>query len=139
MTAVLFNARALPAGSFIPSTPVFIHANRLTLDFTVVVAGGATQVQFFLEYASADPNALNTPWFREVAEIVGAGGVVAMPKIVRSFQENGGANLATGVHNMSMQFDRHYAFARLQAGIVGGGGTALMTAVDPFGSQPVSP
>lgn len=135
MTVSLLQNVLLPVGSFVASNPVLIKGERLVLDFAIVVAGGATGVQYFLEFAQADPNAATTNWFREAAEEDQNNGVVQMSKVIRTFKENGGANLAIGTHRITSTFVREHKFARLQAGVAAGGGTAVMN-VDELNGLP---
>lgn len=135
MSVSLFTGFNLVAGTFSPSKPLIIQKGALTIDFTIVVATGATSVRWFPEFlgADADPNAAASAWFREVAEEDVGSGVVNMPKTIRIFQENGGAALAIGTHTLTVQLLRNHGFARIQAEIVAGGGTALMTAIERNG------
>ena len=136
---VLLNAVNLPGNAFVASQPVMLERDWLTIDFTIVVATGVTQVQFFPEFTGENPNAVATAWFRQVVSDDGAGGLVNMAKTVNVFQENNGNNLAVGTHLLSVQLLVRHMFARIQAGIVSGGGTAVMSAVARFGSQPITP
>lgn len=133
MSVVLFNARALVAGTFNPSAPVLLQGDHLVIDFTLVIGTAATQVRWYIEYAEDDPNSANTLWFRELAEEDNGGGQVDMPIVIRSFRDNGGANLPAATYQVSVQFVRKHKFARLQAEIVAGGGTCTMTAVERVG------
>lgn len=115
---------------------MLLVADRLTLDFQITVAGAAAAVEWYLEYAS-DPSAAS--FFQEVAEEAAAGGIVHMPKIVRDFQEHGGAGLAIGTHFLDVQLVRRHQFVRLQMRCTTGGATASVLATAPFGMRPAKP
>ncbi len=139
MTIALYNVEPLPLDAFVASVAELIKGERLVIDFTVVVSGSATEVRFFLEFAEDDPNAAATIWRRELAEEDQNNGVVQMSKVIRTFKENGGANLAVGTHEMSISLIREHKFVRLQAGIVSGAGTATMTALERNGMAAITP
>lgn len=133
MSTDLFVNKVLTT-SFQPSKPAIVTGGKIALDLVAVVTSALTSIELYLEYASQNPGAAATSWFREVAEEAAAGGAVAMPQVVRTLQANGGAALAVGTHNLSLQFERHHMFYRLQARIVSGGGNAVLTARDPLGA-----
>lgn len=130
-TLVLFNA-ALTAG-FVSSNPFLMQGERVTIDFDIVSSAGPTAVEWYLEFADGSENPLGSSarWRREVAEEDAAGGIVSMPKVVRTFKENGGANLADGTHRVSCQFQRSAQFCRFQ--IRASAGAAVVRASAPFG------
>lgn len=125
-------------GSFVPSNPFVIQGERITLDFQAVVTVGTVSIAFYLEFASENPLAAGTRWFREVAEEDAGDGVVAMPKVIRTFEENGGAALAIGTHRLSCHFVRAHQFGRIQSRVTGAGAAAL-TVFAPFGIVAISP
>lgn len=116
-------------GSFEPSSSVLLNLDRWSLLFKLVVTGGATAVQFYFEFSED----LIT-WFHEIDEQDIGNGVVSQAKVVRTFKENGGANLAIGTHNLSGQYPRQAKFARLQ--MAASGGTAVATVTSQFGISP---
>jgi hypothetical protein len=126
---------------FEPSDPFLIGADKVTLDWEVEVTGleGATaQVEWYLEFTSDDPNNAASPWYREVAEQNSVGsGNVAMPKVVRAWQENDGTDLALGTHRLSAQLSRSHTFCRVQARVADGDATARILSV--FGADTISP
>lgn len=125
-----------PLGAaFIPTTAFLMQGERETIDFDITVTAGPAKVEWFLEFAQ-DPT--NGPWRREVAEEDVGGGVTHMPKVVRDFQETGGAGLAVGVHNLSTQHVRAHQFSRVQIRAAAGTVTrAVVTAI--FGLPVVTP
>lgn len=88
-------------------------AERVAVDFTLVVTVPA-KVDWFLEFTRQNPLAAGAPFFQEIAEEDIGGGVTHMPKVIRDFQENGGALLAAGTHRLTAQFVRAHDIARLQ-------------------------
>lgn len=132
MAVIILNATL--TGSFQPSTFVMLAANKLTLDFDIVVpAGPAATIQWYLEFASAPAG----PWRREIAEEDSAGGVVLMPEVVRTFAVNAGTQLPTGSYALSAQFVRQEALARIQMRVTAGAASVAVTC--PSGTQPSSP
>lgn len=126
MPLVIFDA---PLGAaFVPSRGFIIANERITLDFTLVVTLLAT-VQWFLEFTSGDPNDPATLWTREVAEEALAGGGANMPKVIRTFQEFGGAGLAVGTHLLSAHLIRAHQFCRIQMRITVGTASARVVSV----------
>jgi hypothetical protein len=125
MSATLFKGPL--TGSFVPSTAMLMQGDRVSLDFSLVTVGVTTAVEWYMEFG-------DTPacGFRETAEEDVAGGVVGMPKVVRTFRENGGALLAAGTSKMTVQFVRKHQFVRLQLRVASGAATATITA--PFGT-----
>ena len=110
-------------GSFVPSRYVLIPAEKLTLAFHLVTSGGPSTVSWFPEFSDD-----LTTWFREVAEEDAAGGIVLMPKTIRTFADNAGTQLADGTHDLSVQLVRQGKFARLQMLVSAGAATAEVTA-----------
>lgn len=136
MSVVLFNAFQLVDDTFSPSQPFLSKGERLIIDFTIVVSGGATSVRWYPEFLAdpeVNPNAATAAWFREVAENTQSTGVVNMPKSIRVFQENGNTALANGTHRLTVQLVRGNGLFRLQAEQVSGGGSALITAIERNG------
>lgn len=87
-----------------------------TIDFRLVV-GVAGNIEWFLEFAGENPNNAATRWYQETAEEDASGGLVAMPKAVRRFYENGTPlmNLLAGTHDLTVQLQRSHQFGRLKA------------------------
>lgn len=133
MAVTLFK-KAL-TGSFVASGYTMIAGEKLTLDFDFTTSGGPSTIDWYIEFAS-DP--INGPWRREVAEEDGGMGVVSMPKVIRTFADNGGTQLTDGAHSLSAQFRRQAAFARIQSRITAGA-CASFVVTDPNGSQPSAP
>lgn len=110
-----------------PSRALLIAGGAVTLDFLINVTGPAT-ITFFLEFSE---NA--TDWFAEVAEEDAGKGVVAMPKVVRTFADNNSTAVATNAaFAVSCQFTRQAPFVRVQAAV--SAGAAIMTLTAPFGT-----
>lgn len=128
----IFNA--VLTTSFVPGTAFLIQADTITLDFTLVLTNGPVSVAWYPEFATGNPNDTTTPWFRELAEEDVGSGVVNMPKTVRVFQENGGAALATGTHQIDAQLVRRHQFCRIQMRrVTADPATAQALVVAPFG------
>jgi hypothetical protein len=131
--------------AFQASNPVEMVGHNISLDFSIVVAndGGAvpSQVQWYLEFCSTDPNAAVTVWFRETSEEDIGNGNVRMNKVVRRFAEYGAdADLAVGTHRLSAQFERKHNFYRVQIRKTTASvstTTASISAV--IGRRPISP
>lgn len=121
MSVVIVN-RTL-TGSFVPSTYVLLPSDKLTLNFHLDTSGGPSTVNWYPEYSDD----LLT-WSREVAEEDAAGGVVLMPKTIRTFADNAGTQLADGAHDLNVQLVRQGKFARLQMRVSAGAATAVVTA-----------
>jgi hypothetical protein len=138
---VIFNA-ALTT-SFKASKSFMLVAGRATLDFDVEVTAGTGDpevagIEWYLEFASDDPNDPATQWFREIAEQNLPGpGTTDMPKVVRVFREVDGTLLLVGEHTMSAQLSREHEFCRVQIRAASGTARALILSV--FGSPPLSP
>jgi len=122
----IFNAGL--GAAFVPSSAILIAGNSITLDFEVVVTGAPATVQFFLEQSSDKPTLSTARWFQEMSEETASGGVVVQAKVIRTFQENGGALLAAGTHRMSTQFIRKHRFARIQMRVTVGAASARVDA-----------
>jgi hypothetical protein len=127
--------------SFEPSEPFLIGGDKVTLDWAIEVTGAedaTARVEWYLEFTSADPNDAATLWYREPAEQNSVGtGDVAMPKVVRRWQENDGTDLAVGTHHLSAQMSRSHDFCRVQARVATGDASAQIDSV--FGADAVSP
>lgn len=123
-------------GSFVPSGPLGLTADQLTLAFHLVTTGGPTAVDFYIEFTD-DPTPKVPIWSREVDEQDTGNGAVTMSKVIRTFQEEGGAKLADGTHDLSCQFSRQAPFARLQIRVSAGAASALITSSS--GEIPVAP
>jgi hypothetical protein len=121
VSVVIFNG-TLVAG-FVATRYVLLPADKLTLAFHLVTSGGPSTVRWFPEYSDD----LAT-WSREVAEEDAAGGVVLMPKTIRTFADNAGTQLADGTHDLSVQLIRQGKFARLQMQVSAGASTAIVVA-----------
>lgn len=119
-------------GSFVASGFTMIAGEKLSLQFDFITTGGPSTIEWYIEYAG---NPTTGPWRREVAEEDAGQGVVSMPKVVRTFADNAGTDLADGTHNLSTQFRRQESFARIQARITAGA-CASFVVTDPNGSQP---
>ena len=132
---VLFDG-ALNA-SFAGSSPVLLSAERLTLDFVLDIAAPAS-VQWYLAFTSDDPNSPSTIWRQEIAEEDVGSGVVNMPKVIRTFQENGGAVLAAGQQAFTAQFVRSHNFCKVFVRVVSGTVTRCVITA-PYGATVVSP
>lgn len=129
MAVRLFNA-ALGA-AFAPSSALLISGNKVALDFQLTVTTLA-QIEWYPEFTSDAPSSVTTIWYREVAEEDIGNGDVRMPKAIRRFTEFGGALLASGTHNLSVQLERTHQIFRLQMRIVAGAASAQVWA--PFGT-----
>lgn len=133
MSIQVFN-KAL-TGSFVPSEWFLLVGGQISLAWHLVTAGGPTSVEWFLEFTD-DPTGTPTA-DREVDESDAAGnGAITMSKVIRTFQENGGAGLADGAHDLSTQFIRQRPYARVQVRVSAGGGTLQLKAA---GDQVVMP
>lgn len=124
----LFGGKTL-TGSFVPSLPVLLSSEEMTLDFTLVTTTGPTKVDWYPEFSVDLVN-----WFQEVAEEDSPGGVILMPKTIRTFADNAGTALADGTHLLSVQLVRQMPFARIQARV--SAGAAIITTTCPSGSVP---
>lgn len=109
--------------------------NRCVLDFDLTVTVLAN-VEWYLEWTSDSPNDASARLRREVAEEDIGGGVVRMPKVVRNFQENGGAALAAGTHRLNCQFVKEGQFFRIQIRAQAGTVTRAIVST-PFGTAPI--
>jgi hypothetical protein len=143
MSISLFNGPLTNA--FQPTAGFLLAGETVVLDLVANVASvppaaDAGRIECYLEYTTEDPNAVNTRWFREVAEEDIGNGDVRMPKVVRRFTENGADTaLAVGIHYLNMQFSRKEGFARLQVRVAAGGANACSLAVFAvFGALPLS-
>jgi hypothetical protein len=125
--------------AFEPSDPFMISADRVVLDWLIVVTGeDLTQIEWYIELASDDPNAVATTWFREVAEQNTVGpGTTNMPKVVRIWREADGTLLAPGTHAVDAELTRSHQFCRVQVRVAAGAGTARIFA--PFAGDTISP
>lgn len=123
--------KALTTG-YVMSQPLAIDSDDLTLFFTMVLSGGPTTVDFFLEYTDENPNDSASTWYQEVDEVDNGTGGVTHNIVTRTF----GA-LADGSYNLALQFTRRAQYARIQikADVAGG----LATIIAPFGSRTASP
>lgn len=120
MGAQIFNKTL--TGSFVPSQSVILNADRWSLLFDLTITGSATAVSFYFEFSDDLEN-----WYQEVDEQDVGNGVVSQAKVVRTFKENGGANLAVGAHKLSGQYPRQSKFARVQLSATGGTAVAVVT------------
>ena len=134
MGTQLFNAPL--TSSFQPTQAILLAAENLTLDFFFTVTVNAN-VAWYLEFTEGDPTAASTLWARETAEEDPGGGVVAMPLVIRTLQQNGGGVLAPGTYGISAQLVRKHMYARAQ--IRASVGTiTTMQVVAPFGVPTIS-
>ena len=132
---VIFNA-ALTA-SFQPSRPIIIVAEKVVLDFKLVInSRSAVQVQWYPEFTMDNPASPTAEWYRETAEEDLGNADARMPPSIRRFSTQGAdADLPTGTYYFDTQFKRTHGFVRIQ--ILGFGCTAKVTA--PFGEIPSAP
>ena len=123
---------ALGAG-FAAGTPFFLYQDNtyVVLDFEAVVTVAAS-IEWFLEFTSGNPNDVGAEWYQETAQEDAGGGVVGMPKVLRTLQANGGGTLAAGTHRVSTQFVRKHLYARIQVRQSAGTVTDL-TVLNVFG------
>lgn len=121
---------------FQPTRALTIAGQRITFDFLLEVSALASKVEWYMEFGE-DPDPAGD-WFRELAQEDPSTGNVAMPKIVRSIEENGGAALAVGVHLVDVEFERKQQFVRLQVRKTIGGATVAATIKAPFGQNVVT-
>lgn len=110
MTGVVLGA------GYTASQSMLISGGALTLDFSLNCSGGPSTVKFYLEFSED-----NSVWYAEVAEEDAGAGVVSMPKVVRTFADNGGTTIANNpTFNVSCQFTRRAQFARVQMAVTAG-------------------
>lgn len=124
--------------AFAPTAWMLVTDARIPLAFNLVTTGGPTAFNFYPEFTD-DPTAAAAALLasREVDEQDVGNGVVTMSKVIRTFQENNGALLQNGTHNLSTQFVRMAPFMRLQIQTSAGSAVALITS--SFGSAPIAP
>jgi hypothetical protein len=130
-----------------PTNPVDMAGEHIVLDWALTIAnlltpaGTAATVQFYFEYASTDPNAATTVWYRETTEEDIGNGDVRMNKAVRRFSEQGAdLPLAEGSHQVDMQFNRKHNYFRLQVRTaVGSADNCRAQIWSVLGRQPISP
>ena len=135
MPPVLMFNGTLGAG-FKASSWLQIAAEEVTLAFHLATSTGPTAINWFLEF-SDDPTPKSPIASREVDEQDTGNGVITMSKVLRTFKENGGANLADGTHDLSAQFTRQAPYVRFQIQVTTGAATAKVTS--STGSIPVAP
>lgn len=125
--------------TFEVSDPFLISADRITLDWLIVVTGNdLAQIEWYLELGSDDPNDPATLWFREVAEQNnGTDGIAKMPIVVRQFRLNDGTLLAAGTYQLSTVLSRAHQFCRVQVRVAAGAATVKIFA--PFAGDVISP
>ncbi len=131
MAFTLLSAATL-TGSNQASSPLLLSGERCELWFTIVVTVGTVSVNWFMEFTDAAP--ASGVWYQEVAEEDAGKGVVSMPKVLRTFADNGGTTLAIGTHNLAVPFTRQGPMARVQVS-ASGAGTAVCSISAPFGGQ----
>jgi hypothetical protein len=138
----IFNAAL--TSEFKATKPFLMNAGRVTLDFTIDVTEGGSeevptsQIEWYLEFTSADPNAVDTEWFREVAEQNLPGpGTTNMPMVVRIFNKADGTLLTVGTYSLSTQLTRSHDYCRAQIRAATGEATAIIRSV--FGGDALSP
>ena len=131
--------------SFQASSPFTIVGENIVLDMAIVVAniavpGTAGRIEWYYEFATTDPNAATTTWYREVSEEDIGNGDVRMNEVVRRFAVNAAdAPLTEATHNLDMQFNRRHNFGRIQIRVApGGADNCSATVLSVFGSQPLS-
>jgi hypothetical protein len=128
---VLFDAPPEVA-VFRASKPFLIVAERVVLDFIFRKTAGLSTaiVEWYLEFASDDPNAAATRWFREVAEEDVGAGVTHMPPVVRDF-----SGIPTGTTARSCHLVRSHRFCRVQVQLAFASPDLLqrLTITTPFG------
>ena len=144
MTIQIFNGKLTT--SFQPTQAYMLVGETAVFDFDLVVAniavpGTPARVEWYAEYTSADPNAVATKWYRELAEEDIGNGDVRMPVVVRRFSTNGGdAPLSEGTYAFDAQFTRKHNFVRLQVRVAPAGADNCTLRVNvPFGTAPLSP
>lgn len=113
--AVLLNQ--VLTGAFQPSASFLITNAEPVLDWEITVGTGPANVEWYLEFGTG---AAGDPFFREVAEEDAGGGATAMPKVVRTFKEEGGGGLAMGRHLLDTEFRRKQQVARVQVRLTAG-------------------
>jgi hypothetical protein len=111
------------------SKGLLVTSGAVTLDFLLACSGGPSTVTFFLEFSED-----NIKWFTEVAEEDGGGGVVLMPKVVRTFADNNGVSIADNpAFAVSCQFTRRAPFVRVQMAV--SAGVCVVTSLTaPYGT-----
>lgn len=120
--------QATLSASYTASRTLLIAGGAMTLDFLLNCSAGPSTVTFFLEFSEDGIN-----WFAEVAEEDAGKGIVAMPKVVRTFADNNSTAIANNTaFAVSCQFKRRAQFGRVQ--IAASAGTVLATITAPFGS-----
>ena len=114
----VFNAALGIGAAAQAGTPFTIVGERVTLDWTIVVAANTARVQWWAEFTGLDnPATAGTGFFREAVEEVLAGGAVNLPQALREFQANGGGALAVGTHRFSIPLVRAHQICRVQVQI----------------------
>ncbi len=127
MAIEIFNK--LLTGSFVPSAAFLITTSEPVLVWEITVGTGPANVEWYLEFGASPTG----QFYREVAEEDAGGGATAMPKVVRTFKEEGGGGLATGSHFLDTEFRRKQQYARVQVRVTAGAAVrAKVTA--PFGT-----
>jgi hypothetical protein len=114
--------------SFVPSDPLLISGNEITLGFEIVVTTAPAGIEWYLEFSESPAG----PWYREIAEEDIGLGVVRTPTVVRTFMDNGAATLAIGTHRLDAELRRRRQIARVQLRLAAGG-PATATVNAPFG------
>lgn len=133
-TIELFNANL--GTTFQPSAAFMVPADRVVLFFDLdISAPGPVKVEWYAEFsdgvATGPPSSWT--WRREVAEEDTGNGVVNMPKVVRTFQDNNGTTgLPVGTHNLDVDLVRRGPVCRIQMRVVAGGAAARVST--PFGT-----
>ncbi len=125
MSLLLFNGPL--TGSFVATQPFAISAREFTLQFELETSGGPSTVEYYLEFGDAPAG----PWYREIAQEDGGGGVVLMPMVVRTFADNNGTALADGTHLLDSEYVRRNRLVRVRMRVTAGAARAKVQA--PFG------
>jgi hypothetical protein len=141
----IFNA--LLTNTFQASQPFAVIENHVVLDMALTVANLVTppatpaRIEWYMEFAATDPNAVGTVWFREVTEENNANGDLRMALAIRRFSTNGAdAPLPVGAYTLDSQFERKHAFCRIQIRVAVGGADACHASVwSVLGTQLQSP
>lgn len=121
-----------PAQAGIPFT---IIGERVTLDWTIVVAAATARVQWWPEFTGVDNPVAGSNFFREAVEETLVGGSINLPQALREFQANGGGALAVGTHRFSIPLVRAHQICRVQVQIPAASGAGATITCDALGGS----